>query len=142
MRKSKAEREREQAAAEQRRQMVDEFGRLEAELSPIKPKQKRFEDLAKIIRSWHQNSEPNETLTEEGNEFDAILGPRGMETHFAPASEIYRALGHETFLRCASITVKALEANADAAAVSRLTHKERTGSRPLLIAARTKAKAA
>ncbi len=134
LRKTKAERENEQAIAKQRKQIVDEFGRLDQELSPVKSKQRRFEELGKLIRSWHASAEPEAAVSSAGDRFKVVLGPRGMQTRLTDMAEVYRILGHAKYLEHTSITLKALEeSDVDSAVVASLTIKERTGTRSLVI---------
>jgi len=127
---------------EQRKQIVDEFGALDQELAAVKAKLRRREELAKAIRSWHADADAESTHTSSGDEYEVILGAREMETHLAPMPEIFQALGKEKFLEACSMTVKGLQAAAEASVVLRLTRKEQTGSRSLVVRAVEKAKAA
>ena len=131
-RQTKAEREHEQALLNQRKQLVDEYGRLDAQLSPLKSKIRRFEEIGKIIRSWHVDADPELSVTSVGSEYEVVLGPCGNQTHMADAASIYAALGRETFLRCANVTLKALEQHANPATIATLTRKERTGPRSII----------
>ena len=120
--------------ATQRRQLVDEFGLLDGELLPVRHKQRRLEELGRLIRSWYKEEDPEVTYTAEGLSFHVTVGPAGMQTHLATAEALYEVLGHEGFLAAASITLKELERRCDASAVAALTRKERTGVRTLLVA--------
>jgi hypothetical protein len=129
VRKTKADREADDAIAAQAKQLVDEYGRLDAELSPLKTKIRRMEELAKIIRAWHIDADPELCVSSSGDKFKVVLGPSGMQTHIKDMSKVFRILGREQFVALASITLRALEQKLNAAAIATLICKERTGSR-------------
>jgi methionine synthase I (cobalamin-dependent) len=133
-RRTKQERAAAEALANYRRELVDEFGALDAELSPLRGKQRRHEELAKLIRSWHSNAAPLATLTCSGAWFEVILGQAGNKTRITDMSSVYQAMGHDKFIEHASVTLKALEESGlDSALIATLTTKERTGTRELIV---------
>lgn len=135
---NKAQREAEafEVAEKQRRSIVDEFGQLDAELIPLKGKLRRQEELGKVIRSWHVDADAELTVQSTGDDYQVVLGPRGMQTSIGDMREVYKALGHDRFLALASLTLKSLEtAGVDAAAIASLTKKDRTGHRNLVVRA-------
>lgn len=78
--KAQKEAEAQDLADKQRRAIVDEYGQLHAELSPIKGKLRRQDELAKVIRSWHADAPAEATVESLGDEYRMVLGPRGMQT--------------------------------------------------------------
>lgn len=131
--KSKAERAVEELVANQRKQLIDEFGRLDAELSPHKGKQRRMEELARIIRSWHAGSDLEATVSSAGDEYEVVLSAASMQTHISDMAEVYKLLGRQKFIEISSVTLKSLEQAVDSAAYASLTRKERTGSRTIVV---------
>lgn len=129
-------------AFQQRAKVVDEFGRLDSDLAPIRSKIRRHEDLARVIRSWFVEEKPESTHIAEGTLFDVVAGPAGMQTHMANTAQLYQVLGHDAFLKAASLTLRSLEAVIEPAIVASLTWKERTGARTLAAAKREEKKAA
>jgi hypothetical protein len=119
------------AAAAARRAIVDEYGKLDAELAPAKARMKRLDDLAKQIRGWHQNTEAGMTVIEQGDRFRVVVGPRAETTLLADANALYEALGHARFLELAKITLGGLESAVNGDQLAALTRKERIGSRSL-----------
>jgi hypothetical protein len=119
--------------AEQRADLVDEFGRLDAILSPHRPQIRRFDELAKALREWHAGLNPEATFIAAGTEYEVFLSAKGLQTHFVAMLDIFKALGRKKFLAACGITLKGLQENVDAAGVAALTFKERTGTRELLI---------
>lgn len=117
----------------QRVAIIDEYGALDQELQPLKPKLRRQTQLAEIIRSWHAESPADERASSLGEAFEILLGPREFRTHIPDLAAVYRTLGHEQFLQAAAITLKQLEAHLDAAAIATLTEKTRSGTRPLVV---------
>lgn len=123
----------EQAMIEQRKEMVDEYGRLDKELSPLKGKLRRMEDLAKQIRSWHDDAPALQQVTAAGNEFEVVLSPRTTETRITDLHKVYRWLGRDQFLSLASISLRSLAEKLNAQQVAALTTKEATGYRPISV---------
>ena len=112
--------------------MVDEYGRLEAELAPLKGKLKRLDELSKAIRACHENADAEKSVVSIGDEYEVVLGPRGMQTSITDMVQVYKAMGRDKFMAYASITLKALgEAGIDAVVIASLTKKSQTGSRSL-----------
>lgn len=132
VRKIKADSEAQQAILAERKKLVDEFGRLDAELSPLKGKLRRMEELAKIVRSWHDDADPELTVSSAGERFEVVLGPRGMQTRI-DVPKAYRLLGREKFIEAASLTLRALEERLNATAIAALICKERTGARQIVV---------
>jgi hypothetical protein len=128
-RKSQTER----AALEQKKELIDEYGRLEAELVPTRAKLRRLEELGRVIRTDAAKADPEQPVTLSGNSYEIVLGAAGMQTKITDMAAAYRLLGREKFLKAASLTLKALEQHADAAAIAALTARERTGPRPLVV---------
>jgi hypothetical protein len=130
-RKSKA-----QLAAELqlRKAIVDEYAQLNQELQPAKPLLRRHDDLARIIRSWHANDDPEQTVTSKGEKFEVILGPAGMQTEIDLVG-VYAALGHDKFLNVSSVTLRSLESVLDSGSIAALSRKARTGTRTITVRA-------
>jgi hypothetical protein len=113
-----------------RRSVVDEYGALAAELAPMKSKQSRFEDLAKTIRSWYVDANPDTGHTATGDLYQALLGAKGNVTVIDKMAA-WKALGRAKFIAAATLTMKALEEALPPALVNAITRKEQTGSRSL-----------
>lgn len=123
----------EQEMIEQRKQLVDEYGRLDKELAPLKTKLRRLEDLARQIRSWHSDAAAEQPVTSAGHEFEVVLGPRTTETRITDLYKVYRWLGRDQFLSLASISLRGLAEKFTAQQVAALTTKEATGYRPISV---------
>jgi len=119
--------------AQQKKELIDEYGRLDAELGSQRAKIRRLEELGRVIRSWHVDANPEEPVSSAGNEYEIVLGPAGMQTKITDMAAAYRLLGREKFLKAANLTLKSLEQHADAAAIAALTTRGRTGPRPLVV---------
>src|SRR5690348_2464169 len=98
-----AQTKQEKSVREQQKKLIDEYARLEKQLAPYKPKQKRLTDLAKVIRSFAANTEPSSPLTVDGNRYQVLLSACGMETHITSLQEVYEAMGHDKFIDAASM---------------------------------------
>ena len=118
-----------------RKQIVDEYGRLDADVAPHRGKLRRLEELGKVIRAWHISADAEKSVSSSGDQFEVVLSARGMQTAIVDMASVYDALGHECFLKLATVTIKALEENLDAASIVAMTAKERTGYRSVVVKA-------
>jgi hypothetical protein len=125
----------------ERRRIVDEFGALNAELEPIRPKQRRFDCLAKTIRSWYADLPGNQSYTLEGDKFVVIISPKENKRRILDMTAVWKLLGVKRFLAFCSFSLDALEANATATEVSKLVTSDQTGPRSLSVAAKEAAAA-
>ena len=133
-RKTKVKRETGKALIEARRRIVDEFGKLDVKIGPLKPQVRRHEELASLIRSWYADADTDASVTATGAAYSVTLGPCGSRTRVSEMPEVYRLVGREKFFEYASVTLKALEAcGLDETAIASLTTKERTGYRPIVL---------
>lgn len=119
--------------AQRKKELIDEYGRLDAELIPVRAKLRRVEELGRAIRSMHAEAIAEHSVTASGDVYEVVLGPAAMQTKITDLSAAFRLLGRAKFLAAASITLKALEQHADAAAIAALTTRERTGPRTLVV---------
>lgn len=116
--------------------LVDEYGRLEAKLAPYRADLKREEQLAKLLRGAAAEADPESPFLVKGERYEVTLGIAGMRTVIAAPRQIMLAIGQKLFLKCANVTLKALEENAHPLQVAKLTSREQTG--PRAISVRTK----
>ena len=124
--------------AARRPHLVDEYADLERKLAPYRADFRRFEEVARLLRLAANERPGHEVVTIGGERYIVTLSPAGMRTVIAPAAVLYDKLGRETFLRIASTTVKALEANATALEIAELTSQEQSGSRTITVAAKAR----
>ena len=82
-RKTKTSEQERLAQIAHRQQVIDEYGQLEGKLAPYKQDARRHEDLGRLIRTWFENSNPEESITAAGVTHEVVLGPRGMQTHIS-----------------------------------------------------------
>lgn len=125
--------QRDAAALQMMTKLVDEYGRLDAEVSPYKAKIRRLEEIGKSVRAFYTDLDPEQTASLTGSEYGVALGPRGYETKILSMADVYRTLGPSKFLKACSMTIKSLEASVAAAELVALTKRERTGSRPIQV---------
>ena len=114
-----------------RKAVVDEYGLLDCALAPVKPRIRRYEELAKTIRGWHVNTDAAEMIVERGEKFHIVVGPKAETTLLAAAHQIYEMLRHEKFLSIAKVTLGELKLELTVQELETLTRKERQGSRTL-----------
>jgi hypothetical protein len=118
--------------AEMRRAIVDEFGELEKELAPIGPKVKRYEELAKAIRSWYAYEDGTKAFTAAGGTYQVLLSEKQFESDVDVVLAA-KALGRAKFMALASATLKLLKENLSATVLASVVTRTQTGSRKLIV---------
>jgi hypothetical protein len=113
------------------REMVDELGSLEKELSPFSGKIKRVDALRASIRGEYANHPAGEAYTVEGARFAVSIGARGHQT-IVDVKALYKAIRTAAFLEIVTVTQKAL-ATVGAGVAAACTKEEQTGPRTLKI---------
>jgi prefoldin subunit 5 len=113
------------------REMVDELGSLEKELSPFAGKIKRIDALRTSIRGEYATQPAGESFTVEGAKFAVAIGARGHQT-IVDVKALYKAIRTAAFLEIVTVTQKALAA-VGAGVAAAVTREEQTGPRTLKI---------
>lgn len=121
--------------------LVDEYGQLEKELAPLKPKLNRLERLAKSFRQLAEEADAAIPVVFAGRDYEITLSARGPRTMVAPMAAVYKKLGKDLFLQVAGVTISALEAHVHPEIVASLTHEEQTGPRKIDVRAKNAAAA-
>ncbi|MGH9345062.1 MAG: hypothetical protein ACRD19_15040 [Terriglobia bacterium] len=123
--------------------LADEYGRLDAELAPLRPKLKRFEALGKLLRVLGHDEPDDRPVEVAGAEYEVTLSASGWRSIVAPNGKLYKRLGKDTFLAVATVTIKALMEAVHPALVAELVRAEQSGPRRIEVQAKeTVAKAA
>jgi hypothetical protein len=104
------------------------MGDLEAVLAPFKQKIARLEELRKSIREHFAASKADESFELRGSRFLTLVGPTGMQ-RLVNCSNLFKLVGPKVFLKCASVSLKALEAAAGPAVVHAVVETHFTGPR-------------
>jgi hypothetical protein len=113
--------------------VIDEYGRLDRELTGYKPKFARLEQLRKQIQSWYDKEDAAEEFSAEGSEFTVEVGPRTIERKIISMKELKTRLGLVRFLQFAKFPLSVLDEIIPAADQSTLVTSDRTGSRRLAV---------
>jgi hypothetical protein len=110
-------------------QVVDEFGRLEAELREMKPKQQRYEQLRIEIASWYERKDALRAFAVEGREYSVEISARSKVRRIISMEALMRQLGRTDFLRLCTFPLKALDEHIPAANQAGLVEETSTGPR-------------
>lgn len=115
-------------------ELVDQLGPIEAALNApyaliVKDNQRRAEALRKLITEQVAGV-PAATITLQGKQYTAVLGPRENQTKIVSMAKVWKAVGSKAFLAACSFTLKALEQLiSDPIERAKLLKTDRTGSR-------------
>lgn len=126
-----------------RAQQVDEFGELDRLVKAFAPKAKRHEELQKLIRSWYQAHPPEKPDVAEGVLYDVLVAECGVERTLGLKAKlkIFSIVGKAAFVSLVNLTLKAATTAVGEPKVNELATKERTGSRKLVVVAKSPASA-
>lgn len=114
---------------EEKRQIVDEFGRLGKQLDEAAPLEKRYNQLRDQILSWHANSPADQSFTEEGELYMAEISARAIERTIVSMPKLQKRLGLKTFLEICSVTLTKLKGHLGELELARFLKIEHSGSR-------------
>jgi hypothetical protein len=121
-------RSRTAAALDERAAIIDEFGRLDAELALMKPKVKRHEELRKQIQSWYENENPTVGFVAKGLQYGVIVGAKARERKIVNMARLAKLLGAR-FVDLCTFPLSALDANTTAEQRDGIVTEGHTGSR-------------
>lgn len=113
--------------------VLDEFARLDIELSP---KEARRKHLREQILSWFPSAKPEQELVLETSEHVVTIGAAGRERRIVSVQKLARALGMRVFWGIASVRMKAFDAVVPEAERCKYVVDERAGPRRVSAAAR------
>jgi hypothetical protein len=116
--------------------VIDEAGRLDAELAAVEPKRARLKLLKEIIAARAGNLQPEESPFYDGEEFSALVSAIENETAISDMEAVFRMLGKPKFLDLCSMTLKNLREHLTTAQFAIVTKKARTGSRSVKLLSR------
>lgn len=111
--------------------MVDEAGRLEAELAPFESKISRLDSLRKSIRARFDSAPAAAPQTTEGAAYRADLGARGNVSSI-DVQKLATLAGGKEVLAVADVALKTVKASFPAYLAAVLSYSQ-TGSRSLNI---------
>lgn len=113
--------------------VVDEYGRLDAELKAVKPKEARHEQLRETIQSWYESADPEQSFTVDGSRYTVELSARANERKIKSIQALYKRFGIREFLKLVTVSLKALEERLTVAEMSAFVTQDRTGRRGLKV---------
>lgn len=113
--------------------IIDEFGKLDAEIAAFKPKLQRHQELRETILAWHQALPAAQSAEEAGKTCKVLVMPRDNERVITVEGKrkLYRLWGASDFLERCKIALKQLPDPKDPG--GKYTAQERTGPRHLKV---------
>lgn len=109
--------------------LVDEFGRLDAELRAIKPKQQRHEQLRRQIASWYEDEDASREFVVAGRHYTVEISARAKERRIRSMKALLDRLGYPVFLKLCTFPLKVLDEHFPAADRADLVEETYTGAR-------------
>jgi hypothetical protein len=133
---------RRRLAEAKRVEMIDEYGRLDADVKAFAPKARRHKELAEQIRAGYDDSPADEEFTAEGNRFVVTAGMKRIEAEIVSMDAVKKRLGLARFLKFCSFALKTLKDLVTAEEYQQLVKQDRTGYRHLSVMEKSMEKAA
>ena len=97
---------------EARARIIDELGKLDAELAAMKPKKERADALKTQIQSWADAEFPaTQAALYEGKKYAVQVSAKPNKQRIRSMELIFAFLGRLKFLSCCSFTLKAAADN-------------------------------
>lgn len=111
--------------------VVDEFGRLSAQLEAVKPLQLRHEQLRQRIADWYAAADPEQGYSEDGAQFAVQIGPKASKRQVSDMEVIFARLGAAKFLSISTISLEKLDTLMLPSDQADCVQIERTGPRTI-----------
>jgi hypothetical protein len=121
--------------------LIDELGRLEADLEKITPKLERAKVLRGEIGRWCDQMPADQEYVVDGDRYAAAVSRRDNQRKIVSLGKIFRVVGQAEFLKVCSLTLKALDSLIPRNKQGRFVLEERTGKRTVKLVRRFKAAA-
>ena len=112
--------------------LADEIGALERELSPLKPKLARLEDLRRTLRAHHDSEPADAVCTVQGERYVVVLGERGWENS-VNVLNLAKLITAKCALKLAKVTLTALDSSPFAQFRTQCVESEQTGARSIKV---------
>lgn len=116
--------------------IIDELGKLDAELAAMKPKEARRKELSEQVIEWFQDEPAEKAVAASGARFTVVVSPRGNQRSILSIPKLFKRLGERTFLTNCSIALGALDNLLTKAEIGKFVGEARTGPRKVTTAAR------
>ena len=120
--------------------VVDEFGRLDAELALLKPKLDRHEELRKQIAACYDDQPAEQDFQAAGDQFTAVIGPRGNRRKIIDMKKVFKAMGQAIFFKLCDLPLGKLDALIPEHEQKGIVQWEKSGSRTVKVVVKTEPK--
>ncbi len=108
--------------------IIDEFGDIAKLRADFAPTEKRHKQLSDEIKTWYEDSPADQDFVEKGTRYQLDISPCSNVT-LIDVKAAKKKLGLAKFLKCVSITLKALAVFLTEPEIAELTSTEQTGYR-------------
>jgi hypothetical protein len=122
--------------------IVDEFGKLDAELALLEPKIKKHKALEKQILACYEDSPPGEDFQAHGEEFTAVIGARGNRRKIVDMAAVLKRMGKAIFFKLCDMPLGKLDAIIPEQEQKGIVVWEQSGSRSVKVVTKTEPKKA
>lgn len=116
--------------------VIDELGRLEAEIDKLKPKVERAKVLDREIAQWCDHLPPDQEKAIDGEHYAAVVSRRDNQRRIVSLGKIFRTVGQAKFLEKCTLTLKALDSLIHREKQAGFVTEERTGKRTVKLVRR------
>jgi hypothetical protein len=92
-----------------RPKLIDEFGALSAEIDQLRLKERRYEQLRRMILTWHNEAKPTEAVDEDGRNWSVHISPCAEIRCIGDMEAVANRLGYKTFFAHCTFSLEKLD---------------------------------
>jgi hypothetical protein len=92
-----------------RPKVIDEFGALSQEIDQLRLKERRHEQLRRMILTWHSEARPTEAVDEDGKVYSVHISPCAEIRCIGDMEALANRLGYKTFFAHCSFSLEKLD---------------------------------
>ena len=120
-------------ALAQRAAIIDEYGKLDAELNAMKPKEKRHEQLRKAIMSWSADLAADEAAELQGSRYSVQISACSMARKIRSMIKLKARLGQKIFFDLCRLSLEELDKRIPVPEIEQFVETTQTGRRSLVV---------
>jgi hypothetical protein len=92
-----------------RPKLIDEFGALGQEIEQLRLKERRYEQLRRMILTWHSDARPTEAVDEDGKTYSVHISPQAEIRMIGDMEMLANRLGYKTFFANCTFSLEKLD---------------------------------
>src|SRR5262249_50809533 len=123
-------------ASENRAALIDEYGRIDAQLKLTEPLQHRHEFLRRVIQGWYADSAADQSYVADGEQYLVQVGAKALRRTITNMNAVKARIGWQRFLKLASISMTKLDTVIPIDEQEAFVHCDRTGPRNIRLIAK------